>query len=180
MSLFCVISANSGSFRAHCIKVHVHYLIYWWVLVTYATLASAGISCRRVCLSVCPSVRLSVRNKSIFYWKRLNVRSRKQCQGLFWCLKSRQNSNGVTLNGGAKCKWDRLNEAEVAENGRLSTQNVVNLARSQVYNTERPRARWPWCSASRGFVSDSWSLYTGAVSDTDVIGRLLRSTVMLQ
>jgi len=33
MALFCIISANSGSFRAHCVKIHVHYLI-WWVLVT--------------------------------------------------------------------------------------------------------------------------------------------------
>ena len=30
---YCVISANSGSFGAHCIKVHVCYLISWWVLV---------------------------------------------------------------------------------------------------------------------------------------------------
>ena len=35
MALFCVISANSGSFRAHCVKVHVRYFISWWVLVTY-------------------------------------------------------------------------------------------------------------------------------------------------
>jgi len=28
-----VISANSGSFRAHCVKVHVRYLISWRVLV---------------------------------------------------------------------------------------------------------------------------------------------------
>jgi len=28
-----VISANSGSFRAHWVKVHVRYLISWWVLV---------------------------------------------------------------------------------------------------------------------------------------------------
>jgi len=27
MALFCVISANSGSFRAHCVKVHDRYLI---------------------------------------------------------------------------------------------------------------------------------------------------------
>jgi len=33
MALFCVISANSGSFRAHCVKVHVRYLIFWWVLL---------------------------------------------------------------------------------------------------------------------------------------------------
>ena len=29
-----VILANLSSFRAHCIKVHVRYLISWWVLVT--------------------------------------------------------------------------------------------------------------------------------------------------
>ena len=33
MALFCVISANSGSFRVHCVKVHVRYLISCWVLV---------------------------------------------------------------------------------------------------------------------------------------------------
>jgi len=35
MALFCVVSAKSGSFRAHCVKVHVRYLISWWVLVHY-------------------------------------------------------------------------------------------------------------------------------------------------
>jgi len=34
MALFCVISTNSGSFRAHCVIVHVRYLISWWALVT--------------------------------------------------------------------------------------------------------------------------------------------------
>ena len=33
IALFCFVSANSGIFRAHCVKVHVRYLIYWWVLV---------------------------------------------------------------------------------------------------------------------------------------------------
>ena len=33
MALFFVISANSGSFRAHCIKVHVRDLMSWCVLV---------------------------------------------------------------------------------------------------------------------------------------------------
>jgi len=37
MALFCVVSANSGSFRAHCVKVHVRYLIYWWFLVVLYT-----------------------------------------------------------------------------------------------------------------------------------------------
>jgi len=39
MALFCVISENSGSFRAHCVKVHVRYLICWWVLVSYLILS---------------------------------------------------------------------------------------------------------------------------------------------
>jgi len=34
MVLFCVISANLVAFGAHCVKVHVHCLISWWVLVT--------------------------------------------------------------------------------------------------------------------------------------------------
>jgi len=35
--------ANSGSFRAHCIKVHVRYLISWWVLVSLCQLTSLTI-----------------------------------------------------------------------------------------------------------------------------------------
>jgi len=68
-------------------------------------------------------------------------------------------------NGGAKCRWGRLNAGAVAENWRLSTRSVDNWTpRSQLYHTERPSylfaALWPWCSASRGFVSDSsWSLF---------------------
>ena len=40
MALFCVISANSGTFRAYCVKVHVRYLICWWVLVITANMQS--------------------------------------------------------------------------------------------------------------------------------------------
>jgi len=76
--------------------------------VTRATLASADISCRRV--SVCPSVCLSVRHKSMFPLKRVNVESRKHDRPgtlVFWCRKSLQNSNGVTPSpkGGVKCTW---------------------------------------------------------------------------
>jgi len=37
-----VISANSGIFRAHCIKVHVRYLISWWVLVVTVVYGGGG------------------------------------------------------------------------------------------------------------------------------------------
>jgi len=76
--------------------------------------------------------------------------------------KISQNSNGVTPNGSTKCRWGRLNGGAVAANWRLSMQSVVNLARLQVYHTERPSylfaARSPWCTASRGFVSDGQSV----------------------
>jgi len=47
-------------------------------------------------------------------------------------------------------------------NSKTSTvASVVNLVRSHVYHSERPplfAACLPWCSASCGFVSDSWYL----------------------
>jgi len=82
---------------------------------------------------------------------------------VFWCRKSRQNSDGVIPNGGVKHRWGRLDAGAVAANRRLSTPCVVYLVPSQVYHTERPphffAERTPWFSVSRGFVSDSWSLY---------------------
>jgi len=72
--------------------------------------------------------------------KRLNIASLKQChtiaEGLvsgYW--KSWWSSNGVTPNGGAKCRYGTLNAAEVAENWRLSTRSIINSARSQIYHT---------------------------------------------
>ena len=128
-----------------------------------ATLASAGINCRRVsvCPSVCPTVRLSVRLSQVgcFTGTAVYLGSRKQRHTIaqrlvFCCRKSGQNSNRVTPNGGAKCRWGRSNAGEVAENWRLSTRSVVNLAWSPVHHTERPHylfaARSPWCSVSRG------------------------------
>jgi len=50
LALFCIISANSDSFRAHCVKVHVRYLISWWILViaTYHLPPSGGLNARGV------------------------------------------------------------------------------------------------------------------------------------
>jgi len=88
------------------------------VYITCATLASIGISCHRVCLSVTSgcSTETAIR------------RSRKQCrtiaQGLvFRCQKSEQNSNGLTSSGGTKCRWDRLNAGVVATNWPLLTRS---------------------------------------------------------
>jgi len=54
---------------------------------------------------------------------------------VFWRRKSGRKSNGVTFNGGAKCRLGTLNAAEVVENWRLSTRSVVNSALSQSYHT---------------------------------------------
>jgi len=72
---------------------------------------------------------------------------------VFWCWKSRQNSNGVTPDGGVKCN-------AVAANWLLLPRRVVNLVQSQVYHTERPTylfaARFLSCSLSCEFISE-WS-----------------------
>ena len=58
---------------------------------------------------------------------------------VFGRQKSGQNANGVTLNTVAKYRWGRLNAGAIAvQSWQLSTCSVVNLARSQVYHTERP------------------------------------------
>ena len=102
-------------------------------------------------MSVCPSVtsRCSTEKAK----RRITQTTPHDSLGtlVFWCPKSWQMSNGVTPNGGAKCRWDRLNAGAVAANWRLSSPSVVNLVRSQVYHTERPllfAVRLPWCSSS--------------------------------
>jgi len=82
---------------------------------------------------------------------------------VFRYRRSRQNSN--IPNWGAKCRWGRLN-LETFDKTRYKSKtstgaSVVNLVQSQVYHTERPlfAARLLWCSASHGFVSDSWYLF---------------------
>jgi len=63
----------------------------------------------------------------------------------------------------------QIDAGAAAANWRISTCSVVNLARSQIYNTERPpylfAAHSPWCSVSREFVSDSWSSFINNSSE---------------
>jgi len=124
---------------------------------TRSTLASADIRLTVVvCLSVCSSVTSRCSTETGIRMKTTPHDSAGTL--IFWCRKHRQNSNGVTLNGGAKRRCGGLNAGAVTKNWRLSTRSVVNLARSQVYHTERPpsllAARSSPCSASRGCVSD--------------------------
>jgi len=56
----------------------------------------------------------------------------------FLMLKILANSNEVTSNESAKCRWGKLNAGVVAENWRLSMRSTANLVCSQVYQLERP------------------------------------------
>ena len=148
-------------------------------------LASMGISCHRV--SVHPSIFASV-CLSVTSWCSTETPKHRIIQTMphrspgtlvFWCQKSWQNSNGVTPNGGTKCRWGRLNAVAVPENWRLSMQSVVNLVRSQVCHTEQPRylltTHLPWCSTSRGFLRDSWSLLPAALREAQTCRYLVYS-----
>jgi len=65
MALFCVISANLVAFGAHCVIVHVRYLISWWVLVCSICvlilyvpfLPRDAMLARYNAMALCPSVR---------------------------------------------------------------------------------------------------------------------------
>ena len=117
------------------------------------TLAGAGISCRRV------SVRPSVCQPQVgVLLKRLNAGACRQrhtiAQGLTFSGAENlgKNSNGVTRNGGAKCRCGRFNAGPVAENLQLSTRKRCQL--SSVAGVSH-RASAFVCSTSRGSVSDS-------------------------
>ena len=112
-------------------------------VITRTTLASAGISCRR--MSVYLSVTSRCSTETAKHWIMLTMPHDNMGTLVLRRRKSRQNSNGITPNEGAKCRRGRLNTGAVAENWRLSTRSVVNVARSQVHHTERP----PYLSAAR-------------------------------
>ena len=116
---------------------------------------------RVLAVIMCLSVRLS---QVGVLPKRLNIWSRKQRHTIaresnFLVLKISAKFERGHPNGGVKCRSGSLNTVAVAENWRLSTRSVVNLARSHVYHTQRPPS-FAGCSALRGFVIDSWYLMT--------------------
>jgi len=124
------------------------YIMTAWMHFTRATLA------RRYYLSscVCLSVRLSITSRCSTETAKRRItqttpHDSPRTSFLIPFRKSRQNSNGVTHQRMRQCRCGSCKR-------RLSTRKVVNLARSQVYHTERPpylfAARSPWCSASRG------------------------------
>jgi len=141
-------------------KLHCLHMIF-----TQMTPTSVGISCHHV--FVCLSVTSWCSTETAKHRVMQTMPHNSPGTLVYWCWKSWQNSNGIIPNGGAKWRLGRLNGGVVAENWRLLTWSVVNLVRSQVYHTERPpylsAAYLPWCRASCGFVSNSWSLLVSAM-----------------
>jgi len=65
----------------------------------------------------------------------------------------KQNSNAVTANGGAKCRWGWLKFGDFRQIARYNSKTstfasvvIVNLVRSQVYHSERQWALTFVCS----------------------------------
>jgi len=93
---------------------------------------------KRACLSV--TNRCSI-------LKQLNVRSRKQRHTIVSDVEDiGKNTNRVTPNGGAKCRWGRLKLAtfdkQLAISKTSTVASVVKLVHSQVYLTQRPTLLW--------------------------------------
>jgi len=100
------------------------------IIFTRAKLASTGISCRR--MSVCLSVTSRWSTETAKCGITQTTPHESTGTLVFWCQKSRQNSNRLIPNRGVKCRRGCWKFA-------VSMRSVVNLARSQVYHTERPR-----------------------------------------
>jgi len=96
-------SSAKATYWAMCICVVLH-----WFLPARCAAASTSITCRRV--SLCPAVRLlSVTSRcSTEMAKRriTQVMPHDSAENLvFWCRKSRQNSNEIAPDSDVKCRW---------------------------------------------------------------------------
>jgi len=115
---------------------HVHAENWWSSAIQFlpcdAMLARnnyAVVVCLSARLSVWPSVCLS---HAGIMSKRLNLGSRKQRHTIAWglsrCQRCQRNSNGVTRNRGAKCRWGRLQETS-ASGLSMTKPRDVTIAR---------------------------------------------------
>jgi len=93
------------------------------IIFTRTTLASAGNSC----LSLLPSVTSWCSTETTKHSITQTTPNDIPWSLVFCCWKSRQNSFGVTLNGGAKCRWSSLNADAVADNWATSDARCCQL-----------------------------------------------------
>jgi len=104
--------------------------------IYYRAMSCYGICRSRVsfCLSVCLSVISPCSTETT---KRRSTQTTPHDSPgtlVYSCRRSRQNSNGVTHNGGAKCRWGRLKLATFDKSLAITRKHRS----SQVYHTERP------------------------------------------
>jgi len=113
------------------------------------TLDRVEVTLVRICGRGLPTHQIRWKSEKLFVDVRTNVRTDGRTEG-----RTHLSSNLLGHRPTPR-RWPK--------NWRHSTRSVVNLVRSQVYHAKRPpylfAARSPWCSASRGFVSDSWFLF---------------------
>jgi len=73
------------------------------------------------------SVRLSVTSRCCSKMAKHGITQTMQQRRwtlVFWCWRSQPNSNGVTHNGGVKCRWDKSKSATIT--GGAVAQPCVN------------------------------------------------------
>jgi len=115
------------------------------LVFTHATLASAGISCRRVCLSV----RLFVTNRYSTERARITQTTPHVSPETLVFGTENLGKTGLPPTEAPNAGEGGLNAAAVAENWLLTTRSAVNLVQSQVYHTECP----PYCLLHAGRVA---------------------------
>jgi len=117
--VMCAFINNFSSVQEFFLALRWCDLFECLMVFTHVMLASVGISCRYV--SVClPQVGVLLK------W--LNIGSHKQrhtiAQGLLvFGDEKRGKTQMGSLNGGARCRWGRLNAGAVAENLQLDTKH---------------------------------------------------------
>ena len=119
------------------------------ILFTHAMPASMDISYQSLCVYL--SVTSQCSTETVKHRITQTMPHNSPGTPVFWCRKSWQTSNRVAYNGGAKCRWHKLNAGVVAANCKLSWVTSLSHWASTLFVC----STLPWCSVA---VRDSWSL----------------------
>jgi len=109
---------------------------YYYTGLVFPSLHGLFISCRRV--SVCLSVTSRCSTEMAKRIGSHNTTRWPRDSSFLMPKISSKLKQGHPQRRRQMYRWGRLNAGAVAENWRLSTRSIANLARSQVYHTERP------------------------------------------
>jgi len=91
--------------------IQIYNQLYPWeeLVVSFITARryASALYAMVVCPSVCPSVTSRCSTKMAKHRKMQTTPHNRPGTLVFWCQKSLRKSTGVTLYGGAKCRWGR-------------------------------------------------------------------------